>query len=843
MVITSANNNQQFFPYVTIERQLRLASDEDFAIQCQPFWFTRKGKKYVLSVQFMRLLVNNFGHVKNEIDNPCMSDKSDEQSTSTKSKPRRTNPLDIDGLDFDNEIYLRKLLKEKNLQELMDEEHSLTQAVRVLDSEMQNLVYENYNKFIAATDTIRSMKCDFARMEEEMKNLMTNMDSITVSSQSLSDELKEKRNQIQHLSKMNKTVGRLEFLFHLPKTMQDYIEKKDYTNAVSSYLSCKSILEQVSDMPALQSVYSETCAIVSKLKDDLKENFRSAFLSGKELLTRVELLLQLGEDQALLAENYLQSSVLCLKTELDEIQGRLVSFECENGTSSGNFQYPVGDILEFTDTVCSGFLGNVSLMVTSWYDMFGSVDDEHLLKSVSTLLMDYLSCMEKRLMMEKCTAEDGSSSLLIRALDRFYRRLLAFDQVLALGDTVRAEMLNIVVRVSKFQIDRSLQNMQAVWQKSVGECRKALTGAGALCPVLDQRRKDGQRAKDPLAKLLSELNHSVDTSCKSTLDSLLGMTASDLSFASASEIFIPTFRSALGDRLLVPLFQWIAESCERFCEPGRGASSASTTLLLILCKFCWEAAHSTVGELFASCERCLESKMEMNRGSVENRLGVQRNEIQNRLRTVAKSLLRHFVMHEGFIFSQMISKSVETRDWLGCIEPSSVRSVMKRIVEDLASVDARVGQLFEEGNRKEQSSDSSRRTSSVAVFSRNSRPWAPSRSSIGDSALSNTLGKLWNERIDCFSEVEFTKVSIMTGLVKICLKTLLETVRLCTFGKYGLQQVQVDCHYLQLYLWRFVSDENVVFTLLDEIVSSAVQRCVEPHLMEPNSVNALCEKP
>ncbi|KRY48858.1 Vacuolar protein sorting-associated protein 51 -like protein [Trichinella britovi] len=794
---------------VGCEDNYKKQNDDDFVILSQHFWFIRKG----------------------------MSDKSDEQSTSTKSKPRRTNPLDIDGLDFDNEIYLRKLLKEKNLQELMDEEHSLTQAVRVLDSEMQNLVYENYNKFIAATDTIRSMKCDFARMEEEMKNLMTNMDSITVSSQNLSNELKEKKNQIQHLSKMNKTVGRLEFLFHLPKTMQSYIEKKDYTNAVSSYLSCKSILEQVSDMPALQSVYSETCAIVSNLKDDLKENFRSAFLSGKELLTRVELLLQLGEDQSLLAENYLQSSVLCLKTELDEIQERLVLFECENGTSSVNFQYPVGDILEFTDTVCSGFLGNVSLMVTSWYDMFGSDDDERLLKSVSTLMMDYLSCMERRLMMERCTVDDGSSSLLIRALDRFYRRLLAFDQVLALGDAVRTEMLDIIVRVSKLQIDRSLQNMQAVWQKSVGECRKGLTGAGALCPVVDQKKKDGRRTKDPLAKLLAELDRSVGTSCKSTLDSLIGMTAPDLSFA--GEKFVPAFRSALVDRLLVPLFQSIAESCERFYEPGRGTSSASTTLLLILCKFCWEAAHSTVGELFAACERCLET----NRGSVDDRFSVQRDEIQNRLRNVAKSLLRHFVLHEGFIFSQMISKSVETRDWLAGIEPSSVRSVMKRIVEDLAAVEARVGQLFEEGNRKEQSSDSSRRTSSVAVFSRNSRPWAPSRSSIGNSALSNTLGKLWNERIDCFSEVEFTKVSIMTGLVKICLKTLLETVRLCTFGKYGLQQVQVDCHYLQLYLWRFVSDENVVFTLLDEIVSSAVQRCVEPHLMEPNSVNALCEKP
>lgn len=39
-------------------------------------------------------------------------------------------------------------------------------------------------------------------------------------------------------------------------------------------------------------------------------------------------------------------------------------------------------------------------------------------------------------------------------------------------------------------------------------------------------------------------------------------------------------------------------------------------------------------------------------------------------------------------------------------------------------------------------------------------------------------------------------------------QTLLECVRLRTFNRYGLQQVQVDIHYLQLYLWRFVSDEK-----------------------------------
>lgn len=39
-------------------------------------------------------------------------------------------------------------------------------------------------------------------------------------------------------------------------------------------------------------------------------------------------------------------------------------------------------------------------------------------------------------------------------------------------------------------------------------------------------------------------------------------------------------------------------------------------------------------------------------------------------------------------------------------------------------------------------------------------------------------------------------------------QTLLECVRLKTFSKYGLQQVQVDTHYLQLYLWSFLHDEK-----------------------------------
>ena len=39
----------------------------------------------------------------------------------------------------------------------MDKETEMVRNIRSLDSDMQTLVYENYNKFITATDTIRKV--------------------------------------------------------------------------------------------------------------------------------------------------------------------------------------------------------------------------------------------------------------------------------------------------------------------------------------------------------------------------------------------------------------------------------------------------------------------------------------------------------------------------------------------------------------------------------------------------------------------------------------------------------------------------------------------------------------
>ena len=55
----------------------------------------------------------------------------------------------------------------------------------------------------------------------------------------------------------------------------------------------------------------------------------------------------------------------------------------------------------------------------------------------------------------------------------------------------------------------------------------------------------------------------------------------------------------------------------------------------------------------------------------------------------------------------MIRKSVETRDWLNTIEPRNIRSVMKRVVEEVTVIDKQVGTLYEDGSKKDQGSGKS----------------------------------------------------------------------------------------------------------------------------------------
>ena len=165
-----------------------------------------------------------------------MGRKSSQHKSNSSRKPSSNdsgNPLDINNANFDPELFVNRLISEASLSQLMAQEGEIVRQIQGLDSDMQTLVYENYNKFIAATETIRKMRVDFRSMEEEMDQLATSMTSITAFSSNISDKLRVRRQEVARLSSTNTTLQKLQFVLELPQRLK--VKVKVFNN--SKFLS------------------------------------------------------------------------------------------------------------------------------------------------------------------------------------------------------------------------------------------------------------------------------------------------------------------------------------------------------------------------------------------------------------------------------------------------------------------------------------------------------------------------------------------------------------------------------------------------------------------------------
>ncbi|XP_034256470.1 vacuolar protein sorting-associated protein 51 homolog [Thrips palmi] len=729
------------------------------------------------------------------------------------------NPYNINGPNFCPEMYVQKLLKGSSLKQVMDNEAEIVRDTQSLHSDMQTLVYENYNKFISATDTVKKMKSDFRVMEDEMEQLAANMEEITKSSQQISSTLQETRQQFTKLLGVHSLLKRLQFLFKLPAKLSARIKEEQYAQAVQDYIHAQRVLERYGNMASFQGIQKDCEIILGDLKQRLRDQFKNKEASAKDLAKAVDLLLQLSEPADQLCAEFLAHA----ETRLEEQLGILDSFQEQ-------------DLLEFVDMGSKGFLSDLCLVVASYNDMFINrhTSDVHASDDFETLATGQLSkfVMER---MEKYFAlvssrvekqqEVGETLILVRALDRFHRRLQAINTLFQHTDFTLTGT-NIALKAGRRQCKIHLQALKGHFWEALTRVRQTLAA-----PKAAGQDKDGPS----LPELLTSVVLATRVKVKNVLQDLLVFLQPDLMFAMK-----PMFREAfcvdgVREGLVVGFMHHLTATARGFCAPGH--HSVPPALLLLLSKMCLDFESTTVRELLSHTDDCFDA------GVTSSSAVTPPTELCANMKAAAQDLLNHYVRMQGLTVSQMLRKSVETRDWLHTIEPRNVRAVMKRVVEDVAAMDAQVGLLYEEGQRAERSSDSSRRTHSMSV-SRQFRPnWSSYASSqLDQSAIATNIHKLFSERIEIFSSVGFSKVSILTGIIKIGLKTFIECVRLRTFSRFGLQQIQVDTHYLQLYLWRFVADENLVLFLLDEVLTSTVHRCLDPVLMEPSVMDIICER-
>lgn len=773
------------------------------------------------------------GYYENGISRPSVEDEDE-----------IFDPFDIDRPHFNPDLYLNKQLKELSLTELIDRKDSICKQIVALDSDMKTLVYENYNKFISATDTIRKMKSDFCKMEDEMDRLATNMAAITDFSGRISSTLQDRRQQINKLSNTHSVLRKLQFLFELPAKLNNYIEAEAYGQVVRYYVQAQQALHQYQHMPSFQGIRQDCDAIIDQLKNKLRQQFHEEDATPNRLSESISLLLKLNEPAERLCEEFLLHASRKLQQDLAglDLQIKLLAGEVEQPERPADAYLSVPlDILAFVDLGCNQFLSNICLVIAAYQDLFLNVSNplvhgksqssEEAIETIVVkklanfginLMEQYFKYVEQRLSLEKNTEDN---SMLVRALDRFHRRLQVMSNLLPDINYARIGT-DIVSRAASERCGYYLQTLKQHFTECLTDVRQTLASS---------RPSGSPEDSLNLLSLLKDLLKSVEDQMKSVLSNLQAFLQSDITFA-AKPYFREKFcKIDVRESVTVAFFSYLNDLAMEFCNTPVERGTVPPPLLLLLSKFCLEFGSNSVSYLLSLTEEQFP---------FDDLTGITTSsQLCADTRDVAQKLLNHYVRLQGLAISQMLRKSVDTRDWMNTIEPRTVRAVMKRVVEDVTAIDTQVGQLYEEGIRRERSSDSSRRAFSHSTARQNARStWSSYAPSTLDDSLLSNIHKLFSERIEIFSPVEFSKVSVLTGIVKISLKTFLECVRLRTFGRYGLQQIQVDTHYLQIYLWRFVADENLVHVLLDEILSSAIYRCLEPTLMEPSVVEVICDR-
>uniref|UniRef100_A0A182Y152 Vacuolar protein sorting-associated protein 51 homolog n=1 Tax=Anopheles stephensi TaxID=30069 RepID=A0A182Y152_ANOST len=773
------------------------------------------------------------------------------------------NPYDMDGSSFDADRYLQKLLKECSLKQIMDTEAAIVRQTQTLHSDMQTLVYENYNKFISATDTIRKMKTDFKSMETEMNLLMANMNSITEFSERITDTLQETRSQLTRLSGKHQLLKKLQFLSSLPAKLKTLIEEENYQQAVQEYSHAQKVLQQYGQQPSFQGIQEDCIKILDELKERLKGEFRQTGKPAQSLTEIGELLLQLGERPSTLAKEMLE----CASKRLHE---QIVVLQDQTDR----------DMIEFIDLGIEGFLKDLTLVISSYNDMFltkhleQEADDFEqsarvdLNAFVNRNVDEYLALVQDRAELE---IGHGDSQIILRGLDRLHRRMTAMRTLCRAVDMSKSG-IDIIVNAAQQLCQTHMRSLKDHFADSLSSVRLALVSAsnnttttpGGSSASSASQAGGGQGSASGggggggggagstttpgstagLRELISNLYISTIEKVKGLMQDLLIFLQPEWSFNLKGDPKGVQCIEGIRENLLVAFLRHFCTTVNGY---GNVNSTAPPTLLLVLSKVCLEMDRAGVHSLTSLVDELYQLDAERS-GSL-----VHESELCTEMRDSAQLLLDSYVRLQGLHLSQMLRKSVETRDWLNCLEPRSVRAVMKRVVEEISAIEVVLGELYDSsvsahggGSRTTASSDSSRKTHFSIAASKQSQfrsTWSTyTPQSQLDSSFVSNMQRLFSEKIEIFAPVEFSKVSIITGIIKICLKTLLECVRLRTFSRYGLQQIQVDAHYLQMNLWRFVSDENLIHVLLDEILGSAVLRCLEPILMEPNAVEIICER-
>jgi len=218
-------------------------------------------------------MTSSSSDIPTSITHPSSSSAPLFRSPSQIPLPFTATKSDLDSPNFNPENHTLSHIAHSSAHTLLETNERLALDIRTLDSTMQTLVYENYSKFIDATDAIKSIGTNVTSAGESgLDRLNLGMDRIAQASARSDQLLRASREAVAEKLRIQRLLTRLDALLCLPKTLRCDISEKRHRKAVKSYKSATEILGRHSaGFESLRSIEAECGEILKELADDLKK--------------------------------------------------------------------------------------------------------------------------------------------------------------------------------------------------------------------------------------------------------------------------------------------------------------------------------------------------------------------------------------------------------------------------------------------------------------------------------------------------------------------------------------------------------------------------------------------
>ncbi|PRP80416.1 hypothetical protein PROFUN_11962 [Planoprotostelium fungivorum] len=725
----------------------------------------------------------------------------------------------IDGEQFDANKHFHKLLKEKTLTELLQTDQQLNGEVKKLDSDMKTLVYENYNKFISATDTIRKMKTNVENMEEEMRRLSGTMDMISLNSDRINGTLSNRREKIMQLGGVHNLLNKLQFLVDLPHRLRKCIQVEAYNQAVQAYKQSTAVLRKYEHLPSFGAIYKECQSIINELRIVLQNKLRDPLMNPHATKECMQLLRQIDEKVEQMRSDFLQSRRVYLERQLDSFPSELPDVTLTDHIKQLNqeFLVPFGT---FSRTFRESFIDQQQ----EGNRESGRECNRALEEFARGLLNKYFSLVQNIADLKKNKNE------MYPGIEHLYTELIEIHSRLpglSIGDRLSDNMGQMVHKY----IERLFESLHAFSLSRINHIREDISkenpNLGTLAKVI---------TNDIVAQIL-EVFEQMKPFFHIAAGGGAAVQDSRRMASTANTQFLSKNANNFIARIYVKvqqLFLFIGITFQNFYEDEENSTrepdEKKVSSLLVMAKMCIHLdvnGASTVVQSLTQLKDLAIKQIAIGINNLEVNLEVET--IRKQFRASAKNLITTYVRLQCLKLSMMFYKSIDTPNWSSFKEPKAPRAVIEMIIEDIIAQEKEIDQIFDEPVQSEVASPISRhgRVPSMSVV--NNITYSKTNSKREPKVDRNKLltrrkGGQAETKLKFGPMNELSKDNIVMEMIKISFKSLIEYIRTKTFNKYGFQQIQLDTAFIKTILTEYIPNVGPLLKLvLEELVARACE--------------------